>query len=574
MMLRPASAESMIAADARWTDVEARAWELMQTGREVRLPGPCPDDTSTEEDASRNANRPSFTLGGAFLRQTLTEPPYRGVTSKLPVVIYGAHVVGSVYADGGISQSRLVIGCTTFDDAVLFNDWTFAQRFAFHNVKVSGSIRIREVDAKSGFTVSRSDLHGIEVTESNIDGTLSLRETLVHDKVSVVNTEVGNSVLMGCREERSDGEHCATYGATDFINVSVGRSIHLVGSHFKSSAKFESLRLGGNLITNGVQYSGDLLFIGGTIDGRVYASEARSAHGLYALGTVVRGGMDVRKGIYGSVKILDTDIHRDLDLGETDVAFFLDISGTGVHGALRLAPLSRLKQEEADSRNRGFRRHFIARNARVRVLEDTRDAWERWSVLDLSGFEYEKLSSLGKSVRERADNPYVRGAGWFKKNWLDRMETYSPQPYNQLSALLRREGQVDTANAVLFEGKDRERAGLSWTDGRRWWLELLRHTIGYGVGLRAFRALVWMALFAAIGWLITTRGATGENGKSAGLAGRFWYSMTFTIPGIALARVGEIKVTPRARYWLYVQQLVCFALALLAGAAAVGIVDP
>ena len=235
---------------------------------------------------------------------------------------------------------------------------------------------------------------------------------------------------MGCREAESEGEYCATYGSTHFINLSVGRSIHLVGSQFNGRTIFESVELAGNFIADRVRYSGMLIFIGGTVDGRIYMKNSSSTSVLSLIGTIVLGGLDLSGGRHGTVKILETEIHRDLDLSKADIAFFLDITGTRVHGPLRLEPLSQREQARADSANRGFRRHFTARNAYVRILEDTKDAWDRWSVLDLSGFVYDKLSSSGKSVRQRADNPYLRSEQWFK-NWLGKMETYSPQPYIQ-----------------------------------------------------------------------------------------------------------------------------------------------
>ena len=105
---------------------------------------------------------------------------------------------------------------------------------------------------------------------------------------------------------------------------------------------------------------------------------------------------------------------------------------------------------------------------------------------------------------------------------------------------------------------------------------LLRLSIGYGVGLRAFYALGWMALFAVLGCLVFTRHATrkDEDDKIAGFRDRFWYSMTFTVPGFTLVAGDELTVSRRAQCWLYFQRLVCFVLALLAGAAAIGIIRP
>ena len=572
MMLHSASPDTIIKPDATWTEVEAWTWQQIQLGKEVRLSNSCPNRENGETHRNSDADISDFSLRGAFLQQILTEAPYRDVTAKQPIVLHGAHIVGNIVADGGISQGRVVVSCSTLDGAVLFNDWDFLHRVHFHDVTAK-SIRIRDVDAKSRVTISRSVVRDIEISESRINGSLSFRNTHVQDKIEIINTRVENSLLMGCTEARSSRRYCSTYGLTHFGNLSVGRSIHLVGSHFKESLIFESIELAGNLIADHVHFSDFLVFIGGTIAGRIYMNKSSSEGVLSLIGTVALGGLDLSEGRHGTVKILNSDIYRDLDVSEADIAFFLDITGTRVHGALKLLPLSAREQAKADAANKGFRRHFSARNAHVRVLEDTRDAWDRWSVLDLSGFEYDKLSSASTSVRLRADNAYSRDAEWFK-DWLESMETYSPQPYIQLSSVLRREGQFETANAILFEGKERERIGLSWMDGRRWWIELLRYTIGYGVGLRAFYALGWMALLATVGWLLTTRRAIRNDSRVASVADRFWFSMTFTIPGFSLVKRDELTVSPGAQRWLYVQRLVCFTLALLAGAAAVGLVRP
>ena len=246
------------------------------------------------------------------------------------------------------------------------------------------SIRIRDVDAKSRITISRSVVRDLEISESRINGSLSFRNTQVQDEIRIVNTRVENSLLMGCNEARSSKTHCSTYGSTHFVNLSVGRSIHLVGSYFKGRVVFESTYLAGNLIGDRVRFSDLLIFIGGMIEGRMYMSKSSSDSVLSLIGTVALGGLDLSEGRHGSVKILNSDIYRDLDVSETDIAFFFDITGTRVHGALKLVPPTTEEQAKADAANKGFRRHFSARNAHVRVLVDTRDAWDRWSVLDLN----------------------------------------------------------------------------------------------------------------------------------------------------------------------------------------------
>ena len=125
----------------------------------------------------------------------------------------------------------------------------------------------------------------------------------------------------------------------------------------------------------------------------------------------------------------------------------------------------------------------------------------------------------------------------------------------------------------MYEAKERERKALPWHVSDRLWLEVLRWSVGYGVGLRALRALGWMAVFALVGWVVAMCG-TRERRLSPWTL--LWYSVSYTVPGFSVAKDDEadVKVSLRARSWLYVQRLICYGLALLAGAAALGIVQP
>ena len=101
---------------------------------------------------------------------------------------------------------------------------------------------------------------------------------------------------------------------------------------------------------------------------------------------------------------------------------------------------------------------------------------------------------------------------------------------------------------------------------------MLRWSVGYGIGLRALCALGWMGVLALIGWLVTLRSTRGQ-GLSPWTA--LWFSASYAVPGFGIAKEDEesVKVGPGARSWLYVQRLACYGLALIAGAAAVGIVQ-
>src|SRR5262245_5540607 len=95
---------------------------------------------------------------------------------------------------------------------------------------------------------------------------------------------------------------------------------------------------------------------------------------------------------------------------------------------------------------------------------------------------------------------------------------YDPQPYSQMSRMLRTQGHAAAANEIMF----RERVAAtesalarSWRNFRNWawlsgvratanwvWLWVLRATIGFGIGLRYFRTVPWALAFVLMGALV------------------------------------------------------------------------
>ena len=118
LMIRSASPDATIKPDPRWTGVETWAWQQIQMGNEVRLSGSCPNRDNPETNRTSEENLADFSLRGAFLQQILTKSPYRDVTERKPLVFHGVHIAGDVVADGGTSQSRVIVTCSTIDGTV------------------------------------------------------------------------------------------------------------------------------------------------------------------------------------------------------------------------------------------------------------------------------------------------------------------------------------------------------------------------------------------------------------------------------------------------------------------------
>ncbi|MCO6009057.1 hypothetical protein NE236_29195 [Actinoallomurus purpureus] len=119
------------------------------------------------------------------------------------------------------------------------------------------------------------------------------------------------------------------------------------------------------------------------------------------------------------------------------------------------------------------------RHARVEVLRDDPAGWPPHSLLE--GFAYETI-----------EDP---GSGADRLGWLDGVERYHPQPYEQLAAVYRRLGQDADARTVQLARQRRRRRTLP-----RWlavWGFVQDWTVGYGY--RPQRAVLWLAGLLLLG---------------------------------------------------------------------------
>src|SRR5262249_52071546 len=139
---------------------------------------------------------------------------------------------------------------------------------------------------------------------------------------------------------------------------------------------------------------------------------------------------------------------------------------------------------------------LVLRNAHVDAFQDSPDAWP--PSMDLEGFRYERLGSVGSS--ERDDMRRRPSEAW--ADWIERDPVFSSQPYTQLAATLLAAGRRNTAEAIQYVGRERERT-QAWAHGdiSSWaWLTGLSLAAGYGIGGYTFRVLWWVLVFTVVGF--------------------------------------------------------------------------
>jgi hypothetical protein len=120
-------------------------------------------------------------------------------------------------------------------------------------------------------------------------------------------------------------------------------------------------------------------------------------------------------------------------------------------------------------------------------------------------------------------------------DWLARDRTFSTQPYTQLATVLFAAGHRDTATAIQFTGRERERSeALMHGDRGSWmWLTFLSFVAGYGIGDYTFRVLWWLLIFTLLGFVVLS---FSPNARAHSVLWRFGASLHRLLPIVDLSK--------------------------------------
>jgi hypothetical protein len=349
-------------------------------------------------------------------------------------------------------------------------------------------------------------------------------------------------------------EHSTCKGEVDLIGAQIGGYLDVDGATFKRCLDMNGLTVGRSLFLRAT-FEGNVDLTGARIEMQLGADTAIFKRQLTMNGLKVGqhlflrgGGIDTSDGdrratFKGNIDLRTARVDGDLDLSNATFRGGVDVSAAVIMGELRLGSSHRRR-----ACWEGPTASLVLRNTSVAAVQDRidkgqdgkiRDAWPK--QLQLEGFAYRRLGGLGgKGESEMIDRP----ASWYVA-WLERDQSFSPQPYRQLANVFREAGADEQANAILYALRERERAEAwrrgTWTWRRRWrwwrrgtgrwkwqrhgtqrwrrrdtwrswwrWLglTLLKWVIGYGIGAGYFRALGWAVLFTLIGTLVLRFGGT------------------------------------------------------------------
>ncbi len=378
----------------------------------------------------------------------------------------------------------------------------------------------------------------LNLAHAKVDGQLSLSGAKVTGTLNMAGLEVGSHLFM------RDG---AEFANVDLRSAKVGGQLSLIGAKCTGTLNMNGLAVGSSLfMRDGAEFA-NVDLRSAKVDGQL------SLRGAKVTGTLnmdsLAVGIDLLMGdgaeFAEAVHLIFASIGSTLDLSGAKLSS-LDMTGARVLGELRLGSGAHSEQTwQKESR-------LILRNAVVGALQDRHEdgAWPKY--LDLNGFTYTRLG--GFQSEEGGSDMAARRAKWFIE-WLEKDQSYTPQPYHQLTNVLRAMGHREAVNAILYAGKERERheaRGLKWCG-----LSVLKWVIGYGYGYRYFFSLFWVTAITLIGVGVLT---TVDNGAPLTLAQKAAFSFDLLLPIIELDESHKIMFEGWQRYYFYVHQLMGFVL--------------
>ncbi|HKA69453.1 MAG TPA: hypothetical protein VKG85_10085 [Actinomycetes bacterium] len=358
--------------------------------------------------------------------------------------------------------------------------------------RATGELLLRSAQIGGNVFLAGAELenpgrNAINLDRTTIRGNLTAWGLKVRGTVRLQNTVVGGTVLFDganltepywLTERDPDAQNEAPVRPSlDARSIQVGRDflcqMGRSGLPFRAAA---GVRLRGAEVRKAVSFRGAQLYSGG----RVYAlnlAGLRSAELLLALDSTPVGAIQLARA---RVATLYDNKHLWAATGGLSLDNFEYNSVTIEVGSRQPVPDH---ATAAGHRYRGWLHRTMHRLDHGRP-GDVRERVD-WLRAGLSAFR-----------PEHGRRPDTRR--WWRR-WFgrtDRHTGYNPQPYEQLAASYRADGNVREARYVLLENQRHRRKTLSLPG--RMFGGLLDVTVGYGY--RTWLALIWLAGLWAIGY--------------------------------------------------------------------------
>jgi hypothetical protein len=523
-----------------WRPSEQWVWQRLSSGTIADLNAR--DGEAPLDPSDVTVWHESRTVSVAFLKTMLLQEPYRGALPHQGVRIVGARFEEALDLEGARLEHILWLNRTRFEREVQLSNLKSTDEVSLEGSYFAQSLTLSQVQTGAQLVLSGARCTGL----LNMNG---------------LQTQGG--LFMGTRDSQT-----AQFAEVNLGDAKITGPLVLSGVRCTGPLNMHGLEVQGGLFMNAAAPDQTPQFADVNLRGAKIGSQLELQHascaGFLDLGSLqVAGHVLMEDGEFNRISLIFARLGGGLYLVRSRVAS-LDLTGARIEGEFCLG------ESDCDRPQWAEGPQLVLRNATVGVLQCP-PSLAAWPALDLSGFIYKQMGGL--SFADRATAIAGRPPAWFFQ-WLGKDKTFTPQPYHQLASVLRSLGHAETADAVLYEGKERERRAAGWRTPKWWGMSLLKWTIGYGYGYRYFRSLIWALGITLIGATILGTTPAGHNFT---LAEKLAFSFDLLLPIVELDKRHSLEaIAGWARYYFYLHEVLGYVLGgfIVAGLAGITKKDP
>jgi hypothetical protein len=459
------------------------------------------EDTGANDPAQGARWGPERTIrAGIIYALVVGTNPVWPVHSK-GVQAAGAKIVGALdFRAAKITCPLVLIKCFVEEPIELID--ATAETIALYGSHVSQITAFRLVTSGSillnkGFVAEQ----GVELCAANIGGDFdceggTLRNpsgpALFADGLRVQ----GNIFLRASHFREGQAKPFQAIGEVRLVGAHIHGDLDCSGGVFEGgnsrALSADRVSVDGEIcLRNGFRAKGGVRLLGGELRGNLdcaqSAFENPDGTALDADSLSVGGGVLLWRGFQarGAVRLVGARIEGDLNC--TNCSLSAEATLKNPHG-LALS-IDRAQMGELFFRKMAHPPSGVVSflYAKASLLSDDAQSWPEAGRLWLDGFVYDTIAA-GAPIQAKD-----------RLNWLARQpkDNFWPQPYEQLTYVLRRMGHQRDARKIAIAKQRALRRSGQLGKGARIWNLFLGATIGHGY--RPLRAMLWMLLVVVIG---------------------------------------------------------------------------
>ncbi|MEK6708434.1 MAG: hypothetical protein AABY81_06485 [Pseudomonadota bacterium] len=554
-----------VPVDPRWTPQEKFVWKRVCIGNAANFNKE--KGYGGQLDPKKPDGWPqNRVLRSAFLETILLTDPYRRALTRRGVVIIGARFTEAIDLEGAELQHRLGLTNSLIENDVDLRRLRSKYPIALEGSKVAGTLKANGLDLGANLLMRYGEFATMDFVTAHVGGQLILKGSKVTGKlnmsglrvddvlhideaelaeVDLIGVHVGEELalsrskvtgklsMVGLRVDNNLYMNKAEFAEVDLVSAYVSKELTLSGSKVTGKLNMNGLRVGTILNMNiaefaEVELTGAvvryLVLSGSKVTGELICYDMEVGQQVFMDDAVFGGPIDLR------VAKIKGDLHLMGKFSEN-----VDLTGAEIDGSLNLSSA----QWSPDVT-------LSLRNAKIGLIPDLADDWA--PKLDFDGLTY---LDVGKADQF--------------EHWFLKLDSYTPQPYDQLASVVEAQGESTLATAIRYSGRERERSQA--TSARRVGLTILKWVIGYGYYPE--RSVLWVFGLVVMGAVVLrVSGEGSRNGMPFGLA----YSFDMLLPVIRLREKHyKIDLQTWARYYFYGQKIMGYVLAFFLVAALSGL---